>query len=272
MRNLVKEGVKVDQIITDPPYQTTKCKWDSIIPFDEMWECLEALIKDDGAIVMTAQQPFTSALVMSNPKLFRYSLVYEKTSPTGHLNAKKMPLRYHEDILVFYKKLPTYNPQMTTGHERKVSSAKSRIASVNRNIDSDTVYGARNPDKIVSYDSTERYPKSIITFPSDKQKSRLHPTQKPVALMEYLIKTYTNEGDIVLDFTMGSGTTGVQANQLNRRFIDIELDEGYFKVACDRINNTEWGTSLKNTEDIENLEDSKDSKGSDDTEFEIGEW
>jgi len=235
MDKLAADGIIVDAIITDPPYGTTRCKWDSIIPFKEMWLRLNKLIKPNGAIVFTSSQPFTSALIMSNPRDFRYSLVYEKTTPTGHLNAKKMPLRCHEDILVFYKKLPTYNPQKTKGHKRKVSSAKSRGKSILRNNLKDKVYNNEIVEKVTDYDSTERYPRSVLKFSTDKQKSTLHPTQKPVALMEYLIKTYTNEDEIVLDFTMGSGTTGVACKNLDRNFIGIELDKKYFEIAKGRI-------------------------------------
>lgn len=218
------ESGSVDMILTDPPYGTTACKWDSIIDLDLMWEQLRRIIKPNGAIVMTAAQPFTSILTCSNLPMFRYDWVYDKPAGTGFFNAKKMPLRSHESVLVFYNRLPTYNPQMTHGHERKTSSrldAKSEC------------YG--KAVKKTSYDSTSRYPRSIQRFNSDKQKGNFHPTQKPVALMEYLIKTYTNENEIVLDFTMGSGSTGVAAKNLKRKFIGIELDEGYFNTAKERI-------------------------------------
>lgn len=227
MDKLIEQWVKVDAIITDPPYWTTACKWDSVIPFDEMWERLNKLIKPNGAIVFTASQPFTSALVSSNFKDFRYSLVYEKTTPTGHLNAKRMPMRCHEDILVFYKKLPIYNPQKTKGHKRKVSSAESKKNSIKTEV-----YGEHN---LTSYDSTERYPRSVLKFSTDKQKSTVHPTQKPVALMEYLIKTYTNEWETVLDFTMWSWTTLVACQNTNRKWIWIEMDDKYFNIAKERI-------------------------------------
>ncbi len=227
----------VDMVLTDPPYGTTACKWDSIIPLEPMWKQLKRIIKYNGAIIFTACHPFTSLLVMSNQKMFRYSLVYQKTTPTGHLNAKKMPLRCHEDILIFYKKLPTYNPQKTKNHKRKVSSAISRRKSIIRNNKKDKVYQNEIIEKVPDYDSTERYPLSILKFSTDKQKSTLHPTQKPVALMEYLIKTYTNKNETVLDFAMGSGTTGVACKNLNRKFIGIEKDEKYFNITKERINN-----------------------------------
>ena len=236
MDKLIADGVKVDAIITDPPYGTTACKWDTIIPFDKMWVRLNKLIKPNGAIVFTSSQPFTSALVASNYEMFKYSLVYEKTTPTGHLNAKIMPLRCHEDILIFGKGKLVYNPQKTFGHPRKVSSAKSRAKSIARNNLKEKVYNNEIEEKVSDYDSTERYPRSVLKFSTDKQKSTLHPTQKPVALMEYLIKTYTNENETVLDFTAGSGTTGVACKNTNRNFIGIELDEKYFNIAKDRIN------------------------------------
>jgi DNA modification methylase len=217
----------VDMILTDPPYGTTQCKWDSIIPLEPMWEQLRRIIKPNGAIVMTASQPFTSVLTCSNFPMFRYDWVYDKPAGTGFFNAKLMPLRSHESVLIFYKNLPTYNPQMTTGHKRKTSKKK---------VVNSECYG--KDISLPSYDSTERYPRSIQQFSSDKQKGNYHPTQKPVALMEYLIKTYTNEGETVLDFACGSGTTGVAAKNLNRSFIGIELDETYFNIAKERINHT----------------------------------
>jgi DNA modification methylase len=218
----------VDMVLADPPYGTTQCKWDSVIPLEPMWEELKRIVKPNGAIVMTASQPFTSVLVCSNMTMFKYSLVWEKTTATGHLNAKKAFMRAHEDLLVFYNKSPTYNPQKTTGHKRKVSSKESKVSCVKTEV-----YGDHG---LTSYDSTERYPRSVIKTSTDKQKSKLHPTQKPVSLMEYLIKTYSNESEVVFDFTMGSGTTGVACKNLSRKFIGIELDETYFKIAQQRIN------------------------------------
>ena len=221
----------IDMILADPPYGSTKCKWDVVIPLEPMWEQLNRIIKPNGAIVLTAGQPYTSMLIMSNKKMFRYCWVWQKTLPTGHLNAKKMPMKAHEDIVVFYEKLPTYNPQKTFGHERKVSTAVHK-----RNSKMTLIYGEH---KLTTYDSTERYPITVQVFKSDRQKQTLHPTQKPVALMEYLVKTYTNEGDIVLDFAMGSGTTGVAAKSLKRKFIGIELNKEYFEIAKGRIRNVQ---------------------------------
>lgn len=219
----IKSGT-VDLVLADPPYGTTACKWDSVIDLQLMWEQLKRIIKPNGAIVMTAAQPFTSVLTCSNLSMFRYDLVYDKPAGTGFFNAKKMPLRNHESILVFYKKLPTYNPQMTHGHARKTAKRKGANSECYAKTFTKT-----------SYDSTSRYPRSIQTFSSDKYKSNFHPTQKPVALMEWLIKTYSNKNETVLDFTMGSGTTGVACKNLNRDFIGIEMDEAYFDIAKKRI-------------------------------------
>lgn len=218
----------IDMILCDLPYgQTSRNKWDTIIPFEALWSQYNRIIKDNGVIVLFGNGMFTAELMLSNRIMWKYNLIWEKTQPTGFLNAKKMPLRNHEDICVFYDKLPTYNPQKTAGHKRKVSAAKHK-----RNCKNTTDYSAHG---LVTYDSTERYPKSVWKFAKDTQKSALHPTQKPLALIEELIKTYTNEEDIVLDNCMGSGTTGVACRNLNRKFMGIELDEGYFNMAKDRI-------------------------------------
>jgi DNA modification methylase len=214
----------VDMVLADPPYGTTQCKWDSVIPFDFMWDQLKRITKNNGAIVLTASQPFTSALTMSNVKMFKQSLVWSKNKATGHLNANKMIMRSHEDICVFYSKLPTYNPQMTDGEP---------YSNSHKFGDSGDCYGAVGESK--RFNVTKRFPKSVMAFNVDI-KAEFHPTQKPVALMEYLIKTYTNECETVLDFTMGSGTTGVACVNTKRSFIGIELDENYFSIASKRIN------------------------------------
>lgn len=217
----------IDMILCDLPYGvTSRNKWDSQLSLPDLWRQYKRIIKDNGVIILFAQGMFTAKLMMSNLEMWRYNLIWEKTQPTGFLNAKRMPLRNHEDICVFYGKLPVYNPQKTDGHIRKVSTAKHK-----RNCKETTDYGKHN---FVSYDSTERYPLSVITFSKDTQKESLHPTQKPVALCEYLIKTYTNEGDLVLDNCMGSGTTGVACLNANRNFIGIELDENYYNIAKNR--------------------------------------
>ena len=215
----------IDMILCDLPYGTTRNKWDSIIPLNDLWIQYERIIKDNGAIVLFSQMPFTAELVHSNLNLFKYEWIWEKDNGTGFLNAKKMPLKKHENILVFYKKLPTYNPQMRTGF--KPYKCKQGRHSTN--------YGAYEQGHITESNG-ERYPIDIIEF---KKDSGLHPTQKPVALLEYLIKTYTNEGDTVLDNCMGSGSTGIASKELNRNFIGIEIDEKYYKIACERINNTQ---------------------------------
>jgi len=217
----------IDMILCDLPYGTTQNKWDYIIPFEQLWKEYERIISDNGTIVLFANGMFTANLMKSNSKLWRYNLIWKKTQPTGFLNANKMPLRCHEDICVFYKKMPTYNPQKTTGHKRKVSTVKHKINSVKT-----TNYNEYN---FSSYDSTERYPISVWEFAKDTQKSKLHPTQKPLRLIEELIKTYSNENDVVLDNCMGSGTTGIACININRKFIGIEIDKGYFNIAKKRI-------------------------------------
>ena len=195
-----------------------------------MWIQYKRIIKDNGAILLTAQTPFDKILGCSNLEWLRYEWIWEKKQPTGHLNAKKMPMKSHENILVYYSKLPTYNPIKTFDHPRKVSTAHHK-----RNTDSGEIYAKAN--NFVDYDSTERYPRSVIVFGSDKQKLNLHSTQKPVALFEYLIKTYTNEGDIVLDNVAGSGTTGIACLNLNRKYILIEKEKRFFDIIIDRIEN-----------------------------------
>lgn len=216
----------VDLILTDPPYGTTQCKWDSVLDLKKMWKELKRIIKPNGAILLCAQTPFDKVLGVSNLNMLKYEWIWEKTTATGHLNAKKMPMKAHENILVFYDKLPTYNPQKTFGHVRKTSTAdRSKLGG--------ECYG--NQEGVTVYDSTERYPRSVQLFSTDKQKSSLHPTQKPVALMEYFIKTYTNEGETVLDFTAGSMSTAIACINTNRKGIMIEKDEHYFNIGKDRI-------------------------------------
>lgn len=215
-----------DACVTDPPYGTTACKWDVVIPFTPMWTELLRLCKNNAPILLFGSQPFSSTLVMSNPKLFRYDWIWEKTEASGHLNSKKMPMRAHESVLVFYSKPPTYNPIKTNGHIRKQSRAERfRLQS--------ECY--RKQSGVTVYDSTERYPRSIIKYSTDKQIGALHPTQKPVELLRYLIRTYTNIGEIVLDFACGSGTTLLAARLEGRRAVGIELDKDYCEVAVKRL-------------------------------------
>ncbi len=210
MPQLIKDGVKVDAIIADIPYGTTACKWDSVISFTPMWDCLNKLIKDDGAIVLFGNEPFSSLLRCSNLKKYKYDWIWKKSNVMGFLNAKKRPLKEIENILVFNSKI--YNPQGLI----KNSKEKNR-----RGSQTDTL-GNYN---LINFSEYTNYPKTILEFKSERG---LHPTQKPVALMEYLVKTYTNKGDTVLDFTMGSGTTGVACKKINRNFIGIELEKKIF--------------------------------------------
>lgn len=212
----------VDTVLTDPPYGTTACKWDTVIPFEPMWEQLKRVTKKNGAIVLFGSQPFTSTLVMSNLKMFKYEWVWDKISPTGHLNAKKRPMKKLENICVFSHETPVYFPQGLVWNPRKKSRKPTTQGS--------NCYGKHGSDNIATW---QGYPTERIEI---KNENGLHPTQKPVALMEYLIKTYTNEGETVLDFTMGSGTTGVACKNLNRNFIGVELDKDYFEIAKTRIN------------------------------------
>ena len=225
MDKLIEEGIKFDAIITDPPFGTTACKWDEVIPFDRMWERVNKLIKDNGAICLFGNEPFSSKLRMSNIKNYKYDWKWDKVRGVGHLNAKKRPMMCIEDVMVFYKKQCVYNPQMRYRDKPRLSM----------NTATQQVYG-KSKKNFKGDTLDKKYPINLITFSKSAQKDMiLHPTQKPVALLEYLIKTYTNEGDLILDFTMGSGSTGVACLNTNRRFIGIELDEKYFNIAKDRI-------------------------------------
>ena len=225
MDKLIEKGVKVDAIITDPPYGTTACKWDTIIPFDEMWERLNKLIKDNGAIVLFGSEPFSSKLRCSNLKNYKYDWVWNKKLAGNGILAKKQPLKIHENVIVFNSKI--YIPQMTTGKLRKKLTNNLKISEIN---------GGDGVKRATETFNDQYYPTSIQEFSmANLRRNRLHPTQKPVDLLEYLIKTYTNENEIVLDFTMGSGSTGVACINTNRKFIGIELDDNYFNIAKKRI-------------------------------------
>lgn len=216
----------VDMILADLPYETTNCVWDSAIPFEPLWEQYERIIKDKGAIVLTASQPFTSALVMSNPKMFKYTWVWEKSKATGFLNAKIRPLVAHEDIVVFCKGKPPYYPQMTEGiaYNKGVRKGQSK----------GDIYG--NFEQVEVKSSGMRYPRSVQYFKTAESEGKTyHKTQKPLCLMEYLIKTYTMKGETVLDNTFGSCTCGVACVNTNRNFIGIEKDENYFNIGLKRI-------------------------------------
>jgi site-specific DNA-methyltransferase (adenine-specific) len=221
------EDKSVDMILCDLPYGTTQCSWDVIIPLEPMWFRFKRIIKDNGAIVLTGTEPFSSQLRLSNLKWYKYDWVWDKIKGTGFLNAKKQPMRVHENISVFYKNQCTYNPVKTYGHNKKISFKRKELQS--------EVYGKTTEDYY--YESTERYPRSIQEFSTDTQNSSLHPTQKPVALFEYLIRTYTNEGELVFDACIGSGTTAIAALSTNRKFIGFEIDAGYCKIAVERIEN-----------------------------------
>ena len=226
MDRLIEDGVKVDSIITDPPYGTTACKWDSVIPFDEMWLRLNKLIKPNGAIVLFGSEPFSSALRMSNIKNYKYDWVWDKKKGGNPLLSKIQPIKIFENILIFEKsgKKVKYYPIM----EKR---DKVKYRGKNKGTISDSTGNSFTENKAY----THKYPKAILEVSNASQKGKVHPTQKPVALMEYLIKTYTNENELVLDFTMGSGTTGVAAKNLGRKFIGIEMDETYFNIAEERI-------------------------------------
>lgn len=232
----------IDCIICDPPYEVLNknnkdAQWDRIIPFDELWQQYERVAKDDAAIILFAQGMFTARLMMSNPKLWRYNLIWQKGGRcSGFLNAKKMPLREHEDIVVFYRKQPTYNPQMTKclPHERNHSRGRQQGEQTNR------CYGefGRAEDIITDL----KYPKSILNF--NRPHPQIHPTQKPVALIQYLIKTYSNENDLILDNCVGSGTTAVAAIKEKRHFIGMELNKEYYDIACKRVKEAKMYQSL----------------------------
>jgi len=211
----------IDMILCDLPYGTTQNKWDSVIPLDKLWVQYERIIKDKGVIVLTASQPFTSMLVMSNLKLFKYEWIWIKKIPSNFLNAKKQPLRIHEHVVVFYKKGNTYNPQ-----------GIKRNPKINKRTKSSENFGKH---ELSNFSEFENYPNDILEFSNERG---LHPTQKPVELFEYLIRTYTNEGDLVLDNCIGSGTTAIACINTKRNFIGIELEEKYYKIALERVAKT----------------------------------
>ena len=228
MDKLIEKGIIVDAIICDPPYGTTACKWDTVIPFEDMWDRIKKLRKDNTAIILFGQGIFSAKLILSNEKEYRYSLIWNKEHPSGFLNANKMPLSSHEDILVFYKKLPIYNPQKFKGQQNN-STGNTIAPKINNNY-----------NNFILKDNSKKYgdmkfPRSILNFKKPHPSVMVHPTQKPVELLEYLIKTYSNENNLVLDFTMGSGSTGIACKKLNRNFIGIEINKDYFKLAINRL-------------------------------------
>ena len=230
MKNIPNKSV--DMILCDLPYGTTACKWDVIIPFEPLWEQYNRIIKDNGAIVLFGSEPFSSALRMSNIKNYKYDWIWKKPRGTGHLNVKRQPLRDVENISVFYKKQCLYNPQLSKGEPYSAlkGGKNSRVSQAG-----DTTYGKfMNGAEYRNDNDGFRYPKQVISF-GVVERGTLHPTQKPVALLEYLIKTYSNEDDIILDNCMGSGSTGVACVNTGREFIGIELDENYYNIAKNRI-------------------------------------
>jgi len=222
----------VDLVLTDPPFGITKNKWDSILPLNIMWKLLNKITKDNTAIILFSQGKFSARLILSNEKYFRYNLIWDKGDRgSGFLNASRMPLRNHEEILVFYRKQPIYNPQFSEGKPLKSMGTKFRFKEMKNN--NYNKFDSRNNPSAKRVGDTRKYPKSIIRF--DRPHPPIHPTQKPVALMEYLIKTYSNEGNLVLDFCIGSGTTAVACEKLNRRWMGIEIEEKYCEIAKKRI-------------------------------------
>ena len=221
------DNKSVDMIFCDLPYGVTRNDWDKPLPIEELWQEYKRIIKDNGIIILTATQPFATDLINSCRELFRYDLIFEKTLGSGFLNAKRMPMRYHEHILIFYKNLPKYNPIMGQGNRKK---------GINKSTDNGSNYGKKTKFNYEYDDGGRRYPKSIIRISTgDRTKEQFHPTGKPVELLRYLIKTYTDEGDIVLDNCMGGGTTAVACKQLNRNFIGMELLDEYVKIANKRL-------------------------------------
>jgi site-specific DNA-methyltransferase (adenine-specific) len=230
MDKLISSGLRVSCIITDPPYGTVNCPWDCVIPFPEMWDRINNLIEPDRAILLFSQQPFTSTLVCSNLQQYKYSYYWEKERITNIFQVKKRAGKVVEEINVFYTKNKIYNPQMVSYSGKKVSN-KIKDGKLGALVDA----SMKKPNEYE--DTGYRYPTQCLKFKRDILVSNLHPTQKPLALMEHLVKTYTNEGDIVLDFTMGSGTTGLACLNTNRSFIGIEKDEKYFNIAKERLKN-----------------------------------
>jgi site-specific DNA-methyltransferase (adenine-specific) len=223
----------VNLVLCDPPYGTTRCKWDAVIPLGLMWQQLNRVAKERAAMVFTAGQPFTSVLIASNLKNFKYTWVWDKVTARGHLNAKKQPMRQHEDIPVFYRKQPVYNPQMTKRDKPEFASERGT------NRKSSEIYNQTNRN-YVGRMLDAKYPKTILTFSGAMSGKNRHPTEKPVALMEYLIRTYSDPGDVVLDFAMGSGTTGAACAATQREFIGIEKNAYWFGRAQDRIEKAQW--------------------------------
>lgn len=228
MDTLISEGIRVDSVIVDPPYGTTACPWDIIIPFEEMWKRIKLIRKDNSPILIFGNEPFSSHLRLSNIDEYRYDIYWQKERPTNIFQVKRRPGKVIENICVFYKEQPTYNPQMVK-HDGPKRTNKIKNGKLGALIDNSN----KKPKEY--NDNGFRYPSQVVQFKRDILKSNLHPTQKPLDLMKYLVRTFTNEGDIVLDFCMGSGTTGLACLELNRNFIGIESDKKYFEIAKERM-------------------------------------
>jgi site-specific DNA-methyltransferase (adenine-specific) len=238
------EGMKlisdksIDMILCDLPYGTTACKWDTIIPFDKLWKQYERIIKYNGAIVLFGSQPFTSALVMSNPKLFKYEIIWQKNVPTGFYNAKTQQMKIHENILVFYDGKPTYNPQMV---KRTEEEYKKSVRVNDSECNNPEIYnsGRKKLIRKTAEEQWYKYPTTVCQIDKDRKlDTKLHPTQKPIKLMESLIKTYTNENELILDNCIGSGTTAIASINTNRNYIGFELSKEYYDIANKRIQET----------------------------------
>ena len=233
MESLIEEGIRANLVLTDLPYGTTKCKWDNIISFEEMWDCIHRITFDDSAVILFGNEPFSSRLRLSNLDEYKYDIVWDKVVRTGFLNAKRQPLRQFENIMIFYQKQCTYNPVMWLGEEKNHPHLTKKKNT--------NVYGEHH--EVPTRLTREKYPTNIVEFNARSGEcnnlNRVHPTQKPVELLEYLITTYSDKKDLVLDFTMGSGSCGVACQRLGRDFIGIELDEEYFMVAKKRLDSVQ---------------------------------
>ena len=241
------EDKSIDAIICDLPYGTTQNKWDSVLPLNLIWEQYKRIIKDNGAIILFAQTPFDKVLGVSNLPMLKYEWIWRKSRPTGHLNANKMPMKAHENILVFYKKPPTFNKQMTIGKPNHVKDGSIRKSKATNNN-----YG--HFENVVQKATELKNPVTVIEFSQQDPNKIEHPTQKPIELMEYLVKTYTNEGDMVLDNTMGSGTTNLACIKLNRKSIGIEKEKQYYDVAVRRASECLGNDTYKNIQEKENYD------------------
>lgn len=252
MQRLAEENVKVDLVLTDPPYGTTSCKWDSIIPLDEMWSLIHRCSNEGTPVLLFGTEPFSSHLRLSNEKEFRYDWIWHKNSSGSFATARKMPMKYHEVISVFYRKLPLYNPQFqdyadSTKHRYKDGETQNRDKQLKQSTN--RIHNGLSLEGSVYQIKRGKYPESVQRFKGVPVQKRFHPSQKPLELLEYFIRTYTNPDDVVLDFTMGSGSTGVACMNTGRKFIGIELENEYFDIALKRINTASKSRQTKLTKD-----------------------